>query len=143
MSTALNFILQYLPTFGINELGRDDSLSFVALFVAGAILTFGTPVVGLLADRFGRLRIMVPAALLIGASACFAFAVADPADHRAAHPSSRSPVQPLSRRSACHPDPSISAPISAPPIDVTHNPTYLPPSKRFDDTHRNDSTNAA
>ncbi|MCX4908288.1 MFS transporter [Streptomyces sp. NBC_00878] len=69
VSTALNFILQYLPTFGIKELGLDDSLSFVALFVAGAILTFGTPVVGLLADRFGRLRIMVPAALLIGASA--------------------------------------------------------------------------
>ncbi|TLS42936.1 MFS transporter [Streptomyces montanus] len=69
VSTALNFVLQYLPTFGIKELGLDDSLSFVALFVAGAILTLGTPVVGLLADRFGRLRIMVPAALLIAASA--------------------------------------------------------------------------
>ncbi|TPQ20216.1 MFS transporter [Streptomyces sporangiiformans] len=69
VSTALNFVLQYLPTFGIKELGLDESLSFVALFVAGAILTLGTPVVGLLADRFGRLRIMVPAALLIAASA--------------------------------------------------------------------------
>jgi len=27
VSTALNFILQYLPTFGIKELGLDDSLS--------------------------------------------------------------------------------------------------------------------
>lgn len=69
VSTALNFILQYLPTFGIKELGLDDSLSYVALFVTGAILTFGTPVVGLLADRYGRLRIMLPSALLIGAAA--------------------------------------------------------------------------
>ena len=69
VSTALNFILQYLPTFGIKELGLDDSLSYVALFVTGVILTFGTPVVGLLADRYGRLRIMLPAALLIGAAA--------------------------------------------------------------------------
>ncbi|MBN6042262.1 MFS transporter [Amycolatopsis sp. 195334CR] len=68
VSTALNFILQYLPTFGVEELGLDDSLSFVALLVTGVILTVGTPVVGLLADRFGRLVIMVPAAVLIGVS---------------------------------------------------------------------------
>ncbi|GAA3798852.1 MFS transporter [Streptomyces phyllanthi] len=69
VSTALNFMLQYLPTFGIKELGLDDSLAYVALFVTGAILTFGTPVVGLLADRYGRVRIMLPSALLIGAAA--------------------------------------------------------------------------
>lgn len=66
VSTALNFILQYLPTFGIEQLGLDDSLSFTALLITGVILTFLTPFVGLLADRFGRLPIMVPAALLIG-----------------------------------------------------------------------------
>ncbi|RPE40327.1 peptidase-like protein [Streptomyces sp. Ag109_O5-1] len=69
VSTALNFILQYLPPFGIRELGLDDSLSYVALFVTGAVLTVGTPVAGLLADRHGRVRIMLPAALLIGAAA--------------------------------------------------------------------------
>ena len=69
VSTALNFILQYLPTFGIEELGLDDSLSYVALFITGAILTFVTPVVGLLADRYGRVRIMLPSGLLIGAAA--------------------------------------------------------------------------
>ncbi|QKV96058.1 MFS transporter [Streptomyces sp. NA02950] len=69
VSTALNYALQYMPTFAIKELGLDDSLSFTALLITGVILTFGTPVVGLLADRFGRLRIMVPAAALIGLSA--------------------------------------------------------------------------
>jgi MHS family proline/betaine transporter-like MFS transporter len=68
ISTALNFILQYLPTFGIEELGLNDSLSFVALLITGVTLTVATPVVGLLADRFGRLKIMIPAAVLIGAS---------------------------------------------------------------------------
>ncbi len=69
VSTALNYTLQYLPTFAIRQLGLDDSLSFTALLITGTVLTFGTPVVGLLADRFGRLRIMVPAAALIGLSA--------------------------------------------------------------------------
>ncbi|MET7330001.1 MFS transporter [Nonomuraea sp. NPDC005650] len=69
ISTALNFILQYMPTFGIEELGLNDSLSFVALLITGVTLTVATPVVGLLADRYGRLKIMIPAAVLIGGSA--------------------------------------------------------------------------
>jgi MHS family proline/betaine transporter-like MFS transporter len=69
VSTALNFILQYLPTFGITQLGIDDSLSFTALMITGVILTLFTPVVGLLGDRFGRLRIMIPSAVLIGVGA--------------------------------------------------------------------------
>jgi MHS family proline/betaine transporter-like MFS transporter len=68
-STALNFLLQYMPTFAIKDLGVDDSLSFAALLITGVILTLGTPVVGLLADRFGRLKIMIPAAALIGVCA--------------------------------------------------------------------------
>ncbi|MGI5286158.1 MFS transporter [Nonomuraea polychroma] len=68
ISTALNFILQYMPTFGIKELGLNDSLSFVALLITGVTLTVATPFVGLLADRFGRLKIMIPAAVLIGVS---------------------------------------------------------------------------
>ncbi|MGW6159793.1 MFS transporter, partial [Streptomyces sp. NPDC055144] len=69
VSTALNFLLQYMPTFAIKDLGVDDSLSFAALLITGVILTLGTPVVGLLADRFGRLKIMIPAAALIGVCA--------------------------------------------------------------------------
>jgi len=68
VSTALNFMLQYLPTYGIGQLGLDASLSFTALLIAGAVLTFVTPLVGLLGDRHGRLGIMIPAALLIGVS---------------------------------------------------------------------------
>ena len=68
VSTALNFILQYLPTFGISELGLPPSFSFLALVITGAILTFVTPLVGQAGDMVGRVRIMLPAALLIGVS---------------------------------------------------------------------------
>jgi MHS family proline/betaine transporter-like MFS transporter len=37
--------------------------------ITGVILTLFTPVVGLLGDRFGRLRIMIPSAVLIGVGA--------------------------------------------------------------------------
>ncbi|HST71796.1 MAG TPA: MFS transporter [Kocuria rosea] len=81
VSTALNFILQYLPTFSIKQLGLNPSLSFTALMITGVILTFLTPVVGALSDRVGRLRIMLPAALLIGVSVVplFAWLIARPA----------------------------------------------------------------
>jgi MHS family proline/betaine transporter-like MFS transporter len=81
VSTALNFILQYLPTFAIKNLKLDPSLSFTALVITGVILTFLTPVVGGLSDRFGRMRIMLPVAVLIGASVVplFAWLIAVPA----------------------------------------------------------------
>ncbi|MGW4065839.1 MFS transporter [Amycolatopsis sp. NPDC004747] len=69
VSTSLNFILQSLPAFAIKSLGINPSLSFVALLITGVVLTLGTPVAGLLADRHGRLRLMVGSAVLIGASA--------------------------------------------------------------------------
>ncbi len=68
VSTALNFILQYLPTFGIKQLGLNSSLSFVALMITGVILAVGTPIVGQLSDKVGRLKIMLPAAIAIGVS---------------------------------------------------------------------------
>ncbi|MBV1781106.1 MFS transporter [Paeniglutamicibacter sp. ABSL32-1] len=65
ISTALNFVIQYMPTFGIKQLGISPSISFTSLILTGVILTFLTPLVGHLSDRFGRIRIMVPAAIAI------------------------------------------------------------------------------
>jgi len=63
ISTALNFVLQYMPTFGIKQLGMNPSVSFSSLIISGVILTFATPVVGHLSDRYGRLKIMIPAVI--------------------------------------------------------------------------------
>lgn len=65
VSTALNFILQYMPTFAIKELGLAPNVSFTSLIVTGVILTFGTPLVGHLADKYGRLTIMVPTVVVL------------------------------------------------------------------------------
>lgn len=65
ISTALNFVIQYMPTFGIKQLGISPSISFTSLILTGVILTFLTPLVGHLSDRFGRIRIMIPAAIAI------------------------------------------------------------------------------
>lgn len=65
VSTALNFILQYMPTFAIKELGLEPGISFTSLIITGVILTFGTPVVGHLSDKYGRLNIMVPTVVVL------------------------------------------------------------------------------
>ncbi|MDQ1060263.1 MHS family proline/betaine transporter-like MFS transporter [Arthrobacter globiformis] len=66
ISTAINFILQYMPTYGIKQLGLHPSASFSCLVITGVILTFGTPLVGHLADKYGRLKIMVPSVIITG-----------------------------------------------------------------------------
>ena len=65
VSTALNFILQYMPTFAIKQLGLEPGISFTSLIITGVILTFGTPVVGHLSDKFGRMAIMVPTVVVL------------------------------------------------------------------------------
>jgi len=65
VSTALNFILQYMPTFAIKQLGLEPGISFTSLIITGVILTFGAPVVGHLSDKFGRMAIMVPTVVVL------------------------------------------------------------------------------
>lgn len=65
VSTALNFILQYMPTFAIKELGLEPGIAFTSLIITGVILTAGTPLVGHLADKYGRLTIMVPTVIVL------------------------------------------------------------------------------
>jgi MFS transporter, MHS family, proline/betaine transporter len=65
MSTSVNYMLQYLPTFAIRELHLPASTSFAAIIFGGAILTIVTPVAGHLSDRIGRLTQMTIVGLLL------------------------------------------------------------------------------
>jgi MHS family proline/betaine transporter-like MFS transporter len=58
VSTAVNYLLQYVPTFTMRELHLDASTGFAASILAGAILTVVTPFAGYLSDRIGRLKQM-------------------------------------------------------------------------------------
>lgn len=64
VSTAVNHLLQYVPTFAMRELHLDASTGFAASALAAAILAVVTPFAGHLSDRIGRLRQMSWTALL-------------------------------------------------------------------------------
>lgn len=74
VSTAVNYLLQYVPTFAIRELHLDASTGFAASMVAGVILTVVTPFAGYMSDRIGRLKQMSITALLFLVTGYPAFA---------------------------------------------------------------------
>jgi MFS transporter, MHS family, proline/betaine transporter len=80
VSTAISYLITYMPTFAMKELGLPASTGFAATLVSGIVLTVMTPIVGHLSDRFGRVRIMLLfAALILGLMyVSFAFLVAYP-----------------------------------------------------------------
>ncbi|WP_206950595.1 MFS transporter [Trinickia acidisoli] len=65
VSTSVNYLLQYLPTFAIRELHLPASTSFAATMMGGVILTCVTPFAGHLSDRIGRLMQMTTVGLLL------------------------------------------------------------------------------
>ncbi|MBC3191156.1 MFS transporter [Pseudonocardia sp. C8] len=65
VSTVVNYVILYVPTFASKELGLPASSGFVATLVTGAILLVATPWFGHLADRFGAIRVMTVAGVLI------------------------------------------------------------------------------
>lgn len=64
-TTCLNYLISYMPTFAIKNLGLPASTGFAGVIVGGLVLLIATPLAGHLSDRFGQIRIMVPAAALI------------------------------------------------------------------------------
>lgn len=65
VSTSVNYLLQYLPTFAIRELHLPASTSFAATMLGGVILTGVTPFAGHLSDRIGRLTQMTTVGSLL------------------------------------------------------------------------------
>jgi MHS family proline/betaine transporter-like MFS transporter len=80
VSTAISYLITYMPTFAVRDLGLPASTGFASTLVTGIVLTCLTPVVGHLSDRFGRTRIMLTFGALILALMypSFAFLVANP-----------------------------------------------------------------
>ena len=76
VSTSMNYLLQYVPTFTIRELHLDTSTGFAASTFAGLVLTVVTPLAGHLSDRIGRLKQMAVTAVLCLVTAYPAFSYA-------------------------------------------------------------------
>jgi MFS transporter, MHS family, proline/betaine transporter len=60
--TVAQYIANYFPTFAVRELKTSLSQSYLGPLVVGTVLLF-CPLVGVLADRYGRKRVMIAGAL--------------------------------------------------------------------------------
>jgi MHS family proline/betaine transporter-like MFS transporter len=77
--TVAQYIANYFPTFAVRELKMPLSQSYLGPLVVGSVLLF-CPLAGILADRFGRKRVMIAGSLglLAVAYPAFAFLIAAP-----------------------------------------------------------------
>lgn len=76
-STSSQYLLVYMPTYAIRELGLPQSTGFTAALLAAALQTIMVPIVGIWVDRVGQTRIMLAAAALFVLTAYPAFALLD------------------------------------------------------------------
>jgi MHS family proline/betaine transporter-like MFS transporter len=81
--TVSQYIANYFPTFAVRELKITLSQSYLGPLVVGTVLLF-CPLVGILADRYQRKRVMIAGALglLVVAYPAFSYLIAAPtAEH--------------------------------------------------------------
>jgi MHS family proline/betaine transporter-like MFS transporter len=64
LSTASNYLITYMPSYAATTLRVPQSAGFLATLTAGLILTIATPLVGYVAGKVGRIKIMLTAAVL-------------------------------------------------------------------------------
>jgi len=65
ISTAVNYMLNYVPTYATKNLHLPGSAAFTATLLAGVILTVVTPIMGLCAERVGRVPLMWGSLILL------------------------------------------------------------------------------
>lgn len=76
-STSSQYLLVYMPSYAVRELGLPAATGFIAAAVATAMETLVVPLIGLLVDRVGQSLVMMTAAALFVLTAWPAFALAD------------------------------------------------------------------
>lgn len=64
LSTTATYMILYMPTYAVRQLGMAPSHGFIAALVPSAIITVLTPFIGHWSDRIGRTRIMLGAAIV-------------------------------------------------------------------------------
>jgi MHS family proline/betaine transporter-like MFS transporter len=65
ISTAVNYLIIYMPTYVVKNLNLPPVVGYTATFVGGIMVTFLTPFAGMLSDRIGRTRHMIVANTLL------------------------------------------------------------------------------
>jgi MFS transporter, MHS family, proline/betaine transporter len=65
ISTAVNYLIIYMPTYAVKTLNLPPTVGFTATFSAGIVLTFLTPIAGMISDKVGRTTHMIAVNLLL------------------------------------------------------------------------------
>jgi MFS transporter, MHS family, proline/betaine transporter len=65
ISTAVNYLIVYMPTYVVKTLNLPPSVGFVAALAAGVAVTLLTPIAGAVSDRLGRTSHMIAMALVL------------------------------------------------------------------------------
>lgn len=65
ISTAVNYLIVYMPTYVVKTLNLPPIVGFAATFAGGIVVTFLTPVAGMISDRIGRTTHMIAINVLL------------------------------------------------------------------------------
>ena len=65
ISTAINYLILYMPTYAVKTLNLPASVGFIATFAGGIVVTFITPFAGMVSDRIGRTTHMITINVLL------------------------------------------------------------------------------
>jgi MHS family proline/betaine transporter-like MFS transporter len=65
ISTAINYLILYIPTYVVKTLNLPASVGFIATFAGAIVVTFLTPFAGLISDRIGRTTHMITINVLL------------------------------------------------------------------------------
>ncbi|HET7888915.1 MAG TPA: MFS transporter [Bradyrhizobium sp.] len=65
ISTAVNYLIIYMPTYVVKNFHLPPNVGFTATFVGGIMVTLLTPFAGMISDRIGRTRHMITANILL------------------------------------------------------------------------------
>lgn len=65
LGTVATYLVLFMPTYGIKQLGLAPSISFSAIVLTGAIQMVGSPFIGHWSDKVGRTGIMLASGVLM------------------------------------------------------------------------------
>ncbi|SDT61326.1 MFS transporter [Bradyrhizobium canariense] len=59
ISTAVNYLILYMPTYAVKTLNLPPSVGYIATFVGAIVVTILAPIAGMVSDRIGRTTHMI------------------------------------------------------------------------------------
>jgi MHS family proline/betaine transporter-like MFS transporter len=65
ISTAINYLILYIPTYAVKTLNLPASVGYSATFVGAIVVTTLTPIAGMISDRIGRTTHMITINVLL------------------------------------------------------------------------------